>query len=74
MPTGCWCGLQCLSKLWYGCAVVMTGLGCSIFCGAGGERCFEYMCAGIGQDVVQSIPSGWCDVGGGSIECWLVGV
>ena len=21
-------------------------------------------CAGIGQDVVLSIPSGWCDVGG----------
>ena len=20
-PTVCWCGLQCLSKLWYGCAV-----------------------------------------------------
>ena len=20
-PTGCWCGLPCLSKLWYGCAV-----------------------------------------------------
>ena len=20
-PIGCWCGLQCLSKLWYGCAV-----------------------------------------------------
>ena len=19
--SGCWCGLQCLSKLWYGCAV-----------------------------------------------------
>ena len=28
------------------------------------ERGFEYMCAGIGQDVVLSIPSGWCDVGG----------
>ena len=25
---------------------------------------FEYMCAGIWQDVVLSIPSGWCDVGG----------
>ena len=23
------------------------------------------MCAGIGQDVVLSISSGWCDVGGG---------
>ena len=23
-----------------------------------------YMCAGIGQGVVLSIPSGWCDVGG----------
>ena len=34
------------------------------FDGAGEERCFEYMCAGIVQDVVLSIPSGWCDVGG----------
>ena len=30
--------------------------------GAGEERCFECMCAGIGQDVLLSIPSGWCDV------------
>ena len=28
-PTGCWCGLPCLSKLWYGCAVGMTG--CRLF-------------------------------------------
>ena len=26
---------------------------------------FEYMCAGIGQDVVLSISNAWCDVGGG---------
>ena len=32
--------------------------------GAGEERCVQFMCAGIGQDVVLSIPSGWCDVGG----------
>ena len=24
-----------------------------------------YICAGILQDVVLSIPSGWCDIGGG---------
>ena len=34
------------------------------FDGAGEERCFEYMCPGIGHDVVLSIPSGRCDVGG----------
>ena len=39
------------------------------FDGAGEERCLKYKCAGIGQDVVLSIQSGWCDVGGG----WYVG-
>ena len=33
---------------------------------AGEERCFEYVCAGIWQDVVLSIPSGWWQ-----LECWL---
>ena len=32
-----------------------------------------YLCAGIGQDVVLSIPRGWCDLGGnwnaGSLVC-----
>ena len=39
--------------------------GCRLFYGAWEERCFEYMCAGIGQDVVLSISNAWCDVGGG---------
>ena len=30
----------------------------------GKKEVFEYVCAGIGQDVVLSIPRGWCDVGG----------
>ena len=47
--------------------LVMTG--CRLFhilmvLGSGEEICFEYMCAGIGQDVVLSIPSGCRDVGG----------
>ena len=42
------------------------------FDGAGEERCFEYMCAGIGQDVLLSIPSGWCDVGGSWNAGYLV--
>ena len=29
----------------------------------GEERYFQHMCAGIGQDVMLSIRSGWCDVG-----------
>ena len=36
------------------------------------EGCFEYMCAGIGQDVVLSISSGWCDVGGGCSLCVIL--
>ena len=35
------------------------------FDGAGEEGCFEFMCAGIGQDVVLSFSNAWCDVGGG---------
>ena len=31
-----------------------------------------YKCVGIAQDVVSSIPSGWCDVGGGWNAGWLV--
>ena len=31
----------------------------------GKKDVFEYMCAGIGQDVVLSISNAWCDVGGG---------
>ena len=38
----------------------------------GEERCFEFMCAGIGQDVVLSIPSGWCDVAVGMLASWCV--
>ena len=30
---------------------------------------FQYMCVGIGQDALLSIPSGWCDVG----ESWKAG-
>ena len=44
--------------------LVMTGCRLFHFDAGGEERCFERMCAGIGQDVVLSIPSGWCDVGG----------
>ncbi len=52
-----------MSKLWYGCAVGYDRLQVVPYLdGAGEEICFEYMCAGIGQDVVLSIPSGWCDV------------
>ena len=60
--------MDCSARLSCGMVVLLVMTGCSlfhIFYGAWEERCFEYMCAVIGQDVVLSISSGWCDVGGG---------
>ena len=40
-PTGCLCGLQCLSTLWYGCAVGYDMLVVPYVDGAGEETCFN---------------------------------
>ena len=48
-------------KLWYGCDAGEDRWqvkNVPYVYGAEEERCFEYMCAGIGQYVVASIPSG----------------
>ena len=40
--------------------MLLVMIGCRLFHnvdGAGEERCLKYKCAGIGQDVVLSIPS-----------------
>ena len=58
--------MDCNTCLSCGMVVLLVMTCCSLFHfdGAGEERCFEYMCAGMGQDVVLIIPNGWCDVGG----------
>ena len=48
--------MDCSACLSCGMVVLLVMTGC---------RLFHILCAGIGQDVVLSISSGWCDVGGG---------
>ena len=50
-------GVDCSARLSCGMVVLLVMTGCcrSFHNGAGEERCVEYMCAGIGQDVVLSI-------------------
>ena len=44
-PTGSWCGLQCLSKLWYGCTVGYDRLQVvPYFDGAGEESQYQVSC------------------------------
>ena len=62
--------MDCSACLSCGMVVLLVMTGCRLFhIFMVLERCFEYMCAGIGQDVVLSISNAWCDVGGG----WNVG-
>ena len=56
--------MDCSACLSCGMVVLLVMTGCRLF------HIFmvlgiEYMCAGIGQDVVLSISNAWCDVGGG---------
>ena len=59
--------MDCSACLSCGIVVLLVMTGCMLFhilMVLGKKYCFEYMGAGIGQDVVLSIPIGWCDVGG----------
>ena len=57
--------MDCSACLSCGMVVLLVMTGCSIFLWCLGRKMFEYMCAGIGQNVVLSISNAWCDVGGG---------
>ena len=60
--------MDCSACLSCGMVVLLVMTGCRlfhIFMVLGKKDVLNTSCAGIGQDVVLSISSGWCDVGGG---------
>ena len=62
--------MDCSACLSCGMVVLLIMAGCMLFPSLMVlGKTDMYMCAGIWQDVVLGIPSGWCDVGGG----WNVG-
>ena len=59
--------MDCSACLSCGMVVLLVMTGCRLFniFMVLGKKDVLNTCAGIGQDVVLSISSGWCDVGGG---------